>query len=72
MSYGGLIIAQDALSISGNVTDFEGHPISDCAVILMDKHFCVVDSDCTDGIGHFRMFADWCVIMVVLMSPIGH
>ena len=44
LSYGGLIIAQDALSISGNVTDFEGHPISDCAVILMDKHFCVVDT----------------------------
>ena len=37
----------------GVVTDFDGKPVSHCAVMLMDKHFHAVDSASTDSAGYY-------------------
>ena len=44
-------MAQQRVKISGHVTDFDGKPISHCAVMLMDKRFHAVDSSSTDSTG---------------------
>jgi hypothetical protein len=46
-------MAQQNVKISGRVTDFEGKPISHCAVMLMDKLFHAVDSVSTDSAGYY-------------------
>ena len=46
-------MAQQSVKISGHVTDFEGKPISHCAVMLMDKRFHAVDSVSTDSAGYY-------------------
>ena len=47
------VMAQQRVKISGHVTDFDGKPISHCAVMLMDKHFHTVDSASTDSAGYY-------------------
>lgn len=46
-------MAQQRVKISGHVTDFDGKPVSHCAVMLMDKHFHAVDSASTDSAGYY-------------------
>lgn len=46
-------MAQQRVKISGRVTDFDGKPVSHCAVMLMDKHFHAVDSASTDSAGYY-------------------
>ncbi len=50
-------MAQQSVKISGRVTDFDGKPISHCAVMLMDKRFHTVDSVSTDSAGHYCLLS---------------
>ena len=47
--------AQQTIKISGRVTDFNDKPISNCAVMLMDRHFNAIDSVVTDSVGFYLM-----------------
>ena len=43
------------ITISGQVTDFDGNPIDSCEVDLMHRDFSVVDTVLTDKTGHYTL-----------------
>ena len=43
----------NTITISGQVTDFDGNPIDSCEVDIMNRNFNLVDSTITDNAGHY-------------------